>query len=51
VLASLVVKAGGEGGILSEHPKKFSVGMVKLKPFVVNERIVEKPFCQCHWEI
>jgi hypothetical protein len=42
---------GGEGGILSEHPKKFPVAMVKLKSFVVNEQIVEKPFCQCHWEI
>jgi hypothetical protein len=43
--------SGGEGGILPEHPKKFSVVMVKLKSFVVNERIVEKPFCQCHWKI
>jgi len=42
---------GGEGGILPEHPKKFSVAMVKLKSFVVNEQIVEKSFCQCHWEI
>ena len=42
---------GGGGGILPEHPKKFSVLMVKLKSFVVNERILEKPFCQCHWEI
>ena len=36
---------GGEAGILPEHPKKFSVAMVKLKSFVVNERIVENPFC------
>jgi hypothetical protein len=42
---------GGEGGILPEHPKKFSVAMVKLKSFVVNEQIVEKPFCQSHWKI
>jgi hypothetical protein len=31
-----------ERGILSEHPKKFSVAMVKLKSFVVNQRILEK---------
>jgi hypothetical protein len=42
---------GGEGGILPEPPKKFSVAMVKLKSFVVNELIVEKPFCQCYWRI
>jgi hypothetical protein len=42
---------GGGGGILSIHPKKFPVAMVKLKSFVVNERIFQKPFCQCHWEI
>jgi hypothetical protein len=36
---------GGEPWILPEHPKKFSVAMVKLKSFVVNERIVENPFC------
>jgi hypothetical protein len=28
---------GGGGGILSEHPKKFSVVMVKRNLFVVNE--------------
>ena len=44
-------EAGGEGGILPEHPRKFSVVMVKLKSFAVNERFVEKPFCQCHWKI
>ena len=38
--------AGGEGGIPSMHPKKFSVTMVKLKSFVVNEQILEKSFCQ-----
>jgi len=42
---------GGEGGILPESPKKFSVAMVKLKSFGVNERFGEKRFCQCHWEI
>lgn len=42
---------GGEGGIPSSHPKKFSVAMVKPNFFVVNEQIVEKPFCQCHWKI
>ena len=42
---------GGEGGIPSTHPKKFSVAMVKRKFFVVNEQIVEKTFCQCHWKI
>jgi hypothetical protein len=42
---------GGEGGIPSTHPKEFSVAMVKRKFFVVNEQIVEKPFCQCCWEI
>jgi hypothetical protein len=46
-----IPKNGGGGGILPEHPKKFSVAMAKLKSFVVNEQIVEKPFCQCHWEI
>ena len=46
-----IKRVGGEGGILSDHPKKFSVVMVKLKSFVVNERIVEKPFCQFYWEI
>ena len=42
---------GGEGGILPEHPKKFSVAMVKLKSFVVNEQKAEKRFCQCYWII
>ncbi|HEX8814520.1 MAG TPA: hypothetical protein VF753_03380 [Terriglobales bacterium] len=42
---------GGEGGILSEHPKKFSAVMVKRKSNRINGRFVEKPFCQCHWEI
>ncbi len=41
--------SGGEGGILSEHPKKFSVAMVKLKSFVVNEQIVEKAFSHRYW--
>jgi hypothetical protein len=49
--ASARKQAGGGGGILPEHPKKFSVAMVKLKSFVVNEQIVEKPFSQCHWKI
>jgi hypothetical protein len=39
------------GGILSEHPKKFSVVMVKRKPNRINGRFDEKPFCQCNWEI
>ena len=39
--------SGGEGGILSKHPKKFPVVMVKSNFFVVNERKVEKRFCQC----
>jgi hypothetical protein len=34
----------GGGGVLSEHPKKFSV-------VTVNQRFFKKPFCQCHWEI
>jgi len=38
---------GVEGGILSKHPKKFPVVMVKSNFFVVNERKVEKRFCQC----
>lgn len=42
---------GGEGGILSEHPKKFSVVMVKRKPNRINNRFDEKPFCQCNWEV
>ena len=42
---------GGEGGILSENPKKFSVVMVKRKSNGINGRFDEKPFCQCHWEI
>jgi hypothetical protein len=45
------LQSGGEGGILPEPPKKFSVAMVKLKSFGVNERFGEKRFCQCHWEI
>jgi hypothetical protein len=48
---SLVVEYGGGGGILSKHPKRFPVAMVKLKSFVVNDQIVEKPFSQCHWKI
>jgi hypothetical protein len=44
-------ESGGEEGILSKQPKKFSVAMVKLKSIVVNERIVEKQFCQCSWKI
>ena len=46
-----VVEYGGGGGILPEHPKKFSVMMVKRKPNRINVRFDEKPFCQCHWEI
>ena len=42
-----VVEYGGGGGILSKHPKKFPVVMVKSNFFVVNERKVEKRFCQC----
>jgi hypothetical protein len=42
-----IKKSGGEGGILSEHPKKFSATMVKPNSFVVNERKVGKRFCQC----
>jgi hypothetical protein len=42
---------GGEGGIPPKHPKKFPVAMVKLKSFRVNQRILEKPFCQCQWAI
>jgi hypothetical protein len=38
-------------GVLSEHPKKFSVVMVKRKPNRINGRFDEKLFCQCHWEI
>jgi hypothetical protein len=30
------------GGVLPEHPKKFSVVMVKPKSFAVNEQIVSK---------
>jgi hypothetical protein len=43
--------SGREGGILSDHPKKFSVVMVKRKPNRINGRFDEKPFCQCNWEI
>ena len=39
--------SGGEGGILPEHPKKFSVVMVKLKSFIVNEQFLQKSICQC----
>jgi hypothetical protein len=46
-----LIFSGGEGGILSEHPKKFSVVMVKRKPNGINGRFDEKLFCQCHWEI
>jgi hypothetical protein len=38
-------------GILTEHPKKFSVVMVKRKSLGINEQFLVKPFCQCHWEI
>jgi hypothetical protein len=38
---------GSDTGILSEHPKKFSVAMVKLKSFIANQPKVEKRFCQC----
>jgi hypothetical protein len=48
---SSLLKSGGEGGILSEHPKKFSVVMVKRKPNGINGQFDEKLFCQCHWEI
>jgi hypothetical protein len=44
-------RSGGGGGIPPKHPKKFPVAMVKLKSFRVNQRILEKPFCQCQWEI
>jgi hypothetical protein len=44
-------ESGGEGGILPKHPKKFSVLMVKRKCFGINERFIEKPLSQCHWEI
>jgi hypothetical protein len=33
---------GGEGGIPSRDPTKFSVAMVKRNFFVVNELIIEK---------
>ncbi len=46
-----LLKSGGEGGMLSEHPKKFSMVMVKRKSFGINEQFLVKPFCQCHWEI
>jgi hypothetical protein len=39
---------GGEGGILLDHPKKFSAVMVKRKSFEINEQFLEKPFYQCH---
>jgi hypothetical protein len=42
---------GGEGGILPERPKRFSVEMVNRKSLGINERFFKKPFCQCHWEI
>jgi hypothetical protein len=44
-------ESGGEGGILPEHPKKFSVAMVKRKSFVVNGGICQKVFCQHYWTI
>jgi hypothetical protein len=44
-----IKECGGEGGILPEHPKKFSVAMVKLKSFVVNQQIVEKPISHRYW--
>jgi len=46
-----IFDSGGGGGILSIHSEKFPGAMVKLKSFRVNERILEKSFCQCHWEI
>jgi len=51
LLAGRQSRSSEEGGILPEHPKKFSVAMVKLKSFIVNGQIVEKSFCQCSWEI
>jgi hypothetical protein len=41
-------KSGGEGGILSKHPKKFSVAMVKLNSNAVNLEKCQKPFYQCY---
>ena len=46
-----IFDSGGGEGILPIDPKKFPVAMVRLKSFRVNERILEKSFCQCHWEI
>jgi hypothetical protein len=45
------LKDMAERGILSEHPKKFSVTMVKRKFNGINGRFVKKPFLQCYWEI
>ena len=39
------------GGGPPEYPKKFFIVMAKRKSFGINERFVEEPFCQCHWEI
>jgi hypothetical protein len=36
------------GGILSKHPKKFSVAMVKLNSNAVNLEKCQKPFYQCY---
>jgi hypothetical protein len=47
----MILAVAERGGILSEHPKKFSVMMVKRKFNRINGRFDEKPFCQCHWEI
>jgi hypothetical protein len=42
---------GGEGGILSEHPKKFSVARVKRKSFGIKGQFLEELFSQRHWQI
>jgi len=47
LLARRQSRSGGEGGIPSKHPKKFSMPMVKRNFFAVNEQFVEKLFCQC----
>lgn len=41
-----------EGGSARvSYYKKLLMLRIKLKFFGINERFVEKPLCQCHWEI
>jgi hypothetical protein len=44
----MILAVAERGGILSKHPKKFPVLMVKLKSNAVNAEKLQKPFCHCY---